>query len=75
MKIGGVSSVSAYETLTTKVSVVTFPAASVAVQITFVLPVEKNDPEFGVHEIVVTLTLSVDSGIANDTFFPVGSVV
>ena len=43
--------------------------------VTVVVPVVKNEPEGGLQEIVLTETLSEVSGIGNDTFFPVSSIV
>ena len=64
MNIGAASSVSAYVTPTTKVSCAIFPAASMAVHVTGVMPTGKNDPEYGLHDTVSTPTLSEAEGSA-----------
>ena len=46
---GGVVSVWIYSIVTVKLAVPTFPAASVAVQVTVVVLTEKNEPDVGVQ--------------------------
>ena len=76
VKVGRImSAVAEYVTLTTKLADFMFPAASVAVHVTIVPPMRKNVPDCGLHDSVTTPTSSVAEGVANDTFFPVGSVV
>ena len=64
-----------YVTLTVNESLAMFPAASIAVHVTVVLPTLKNVPDSGLHvgpEVIPTLSVAV--GFAKYTRFPVGSV-
>jgi hypothetical protein len=61
-------------TVIVNVATTVFPAASVAVQVTVVVPFAKNDPELGVQETLATPTLSVAVGAAYVTVAPVALV-
>ena len=71
---GGVVSVPCSTTVTVKLAVPGFPAASVAVQVTVVAPTEKNEPDTGVQVRSVTPMLSV-AVCVKYTFCPVEFVV
>src|SRR2546426_11735998 len=60
-------------TWTLKLPLVEFPAASVAVQLTVVSPIGKNEPDAGAHETVGVERLSLAGG-AELAFAPAGLV-
>nr|WP_252285717.1 hypothetical protein [Priestia megaterium] len=45
--------------MTVKEHVEVFPAASVAVQVTVVVPTGKKEPDGGVHSVVTTLQMFI----------------
>lgn len=66
MMVGGAPSM----TVTLNEQVLVFPAASVAVQVTVVVPTGKNEPDAGVQEDVRPGQLSVTVGSGKLTFVP-----
>ena len=77
IKTGEVISASTeYTTVIMKLLTASFPAVSTAVQITVVVPSEKNAPEGGLHDGSPTIPpASVAEGVAYDTSLPFGLVV